>query len=134
MGFLDSIFSNKAVADKALGFLKNTMKEQNVKYVVLSLKPDDEFDIQMLKEDQKPVIYSQETVDEMTKVFEEQSTHIGRLIEMCREQESEISQTNAALSEYRMITSTDEILRIEKACFSQVNKTTETQPNDNNNQ
>lgn len=100
MGLLNTILGNEKLVNSMLGTLGKQMRDNKTKYVVLSLKEDNTFDIQMLQEDDKPVVYSQGTVDEMIAQFNDFTTTIEALRELNRvagEQYKELYGSNQVL-------------------------------------
>lgn len=95
MGLLDSIFSNEALKDKALSFLKKTMIEGDFKYVILSLKDDGQFDIQMLQGKDQPVVYRQEQIDLIQGTMIKQLADLEKMRERIVEYDQLLTEANA---------------------------------------
>lgn len=111
MGLLDTILGNDKMKDAALGFLKKTMKEQGMAYVVVALNEQDQFDFQMFTRENQPVVFVQAQLGEIQRIMNDQLAELEtlreqvteyaktidplvqdneRLVAMCKEQEQEL--------------------------------------------
>lgn len=128
MSILSSLFSNDKVKEMALGMLKRTMTENDIKYVVIDRLADDTLDMQMFRSADQPVIMSAtnmqalelamqklsgaaevmelenqellEKIEKLRNYHEETKADHSRLLEISLEQEQALLQQNEQISQY----------------------------------
>lgn len=71
MSLLNGLFANKSMQNAALGMIKKSMSENNVKFILLNMKPDGDLSVSMYAAQDEPVIISQKQLDQMRAIAAE---------------------------------------------------------------
>lgn len=108
MSLLSSLFQSDAMKNAAFGMVKKTMKEGNIKYMLIKLDDKDEIAMDTFSHDAKPVIVSQDQLDKLQDVIDSLNKEVDtfegdfirandetvKLVEICKEQETVIATLN----------------------------------------
>lgn len=117
MGLLQSLFANDAMKNAAFGMVKKTMKDGNLKYMLIKIEENGEIGMDTFKHDDNPVVVSQGQLDGLAELIDELRATVNqfeilvadntrereRLAEMCREQEREINKMIREQNDYEQV-------------------------------